>query len=267
MGIRRIYGAGAVAKAGLAVGQQQAAKESAQRAQQIAAQKAAQEDAQKYQQAVRQQDLMIDLQMRERAKLWEIEKMELASRMDFQRKETERQRKLTNIDNKLSQLEKEKESGKFSSNDPAYQKAINYWESQKMFVETGIKSPTTTGREFGIQPYWMAGKEAPVGTPERQLYDAKLGQQISGVRTGTIPYYLDPSWLKANRGIAQQVLEAHEVFLNESEIDALINQPNVPTTQPGTKTLDAETARAILMSVGGDKERAREIARQSGYSF
>jgi len=40
-----------------------------------------------------------------------------------------------------------------------------------------------------------------------------------------------------------------------------------PTTPPAGKTLDAGTAKAILAEAGGDKEKARQIARERGYSF
>ncbi len=35
----------------------------------------------------------------------------------------------------------------------------------------------------------------------------------------------------------------------------------------GPKTLDKETARVLLSEVGGDKDKARELARQRGYQF
>lgn len=51
-----------------------------------------------YRTAIRQQDMAIDLQMQERAKLWEINKMELRSRLDFEREEKKRQRVLDELD-------------------------------------------------------------------------------------------------------------------------------------------------------------------------
>lgn len=57
-----------------------------------------------YKKALKQQDIMIDLQMRERAKLWEIEKMEITSRMDFERSEATRQRELQEQDLRIKAL-------------------------------------------------------------------------------------------------------------------------------------------------------------------
>ena len=60
-------------------------------------------------------------------------------------------------------------------------------------------------------------------------------------------------------------------------IDALIEKGWTPeairklmptkATMPSTKQLDANTARNILQEAGGDKNKAREIARKRGYSF
>ena len=57
----------------------------------------------------------MDIEAERRARAWQIEKMELASRLDFEREERERIRKLDEIDNKLRQLDKEKEQGKTMS--------------------------------------------------------------------------------------------------------------------------------------------------------
>ena len=104
---------------------------------------------QDYQRQMKLLDTQLDLEMYERSKRWEIEKMELASRMDFARSEGERQRKLESIDNKLLQLEKEKDAGHFSMSDRAYVEVINYWEAQRDFIETGVKPPTIA-KEYGV---------------------------------------------------------------------------------------------------------------------
>ena len=175
-----------------------------------------------YRQTLRQQDIQIDLQMQERAKLWEIQKMELRSQVDFQREEQARQRKLDSYDNALQQIDKEVLAGRMTEQE-AYPLKLKY-EMNKM----GVDAPTSllpTGDEeerYGVRPYWMRGRDAPEGTPERQLYEAKLAEGISGERRGTIPYYLDPEWLRANRDIAMSVLEKHEIMLEEEDIDALI---------------------------------------------
>lgn len=67
-----------------------------------------------YRTALAQQDRVIDLQMNERAKLWEIQKMELRSQIDFQREEKLRQRELDGYDNIDTQLDKEVQAGRMT---------------------------------------------------------------------------------------------------------------------------------------------------------
>lgn len=42
---------------------------------------------------------------------------------------------------------------------------------------------------------------------------------------------------------------------------------NPPTALPGAKVLDAQTAQQFLQQAGGDKDKARAMARAAGYSF
>lgn len=208
------------------------------RAQERAERFQAQQQELEYRQALRQQDMVIDLQMNERAKMWEMEKMELRSRLDFQREEQKRIRKLDNIDNVLQQIDKEVEAGKITEED-AYPYRFKF-----MLEREGIDAPVsllpkTDEARFGIAPYWMAGKTAPVGSPERALYDAKIKDILSGEKVGTVPYYLDKNWLSRNRFIAQQVLDSHNIFLSEDEIDDYIaGEAVIPTPAPTETPLE-----------------------------
>ena len=75
-------------------GQERAAQQQLE----ISERRQAQQREFEYRTAIRQQDMAIDLQMQERAKLWEIDKMELRSRLDFEREEKKRQRVLDEYD-------------------------------------------------------------------------------------------------------------------------------------------------------------------------
>ena len=241
-----------------------------------------------YRQALRQQDMAIDLQMQERAKQWEIDKMQLRSQIDFQREEQVRQRKLDSIDSALQQIDKEVLAGRMTDKE-AYPLKLKY-EMNRLGVDapTSLLPPGEEDEEerFGIQPYWMRGREAAEGTPERQLYESKLAEGISGQRTGTVPYYLDPTWLReTDRDVVEQVLASREIFFDTpGELDAFIERMEqrrgageLPLgdkqldvgvrSEEGEKTLDDATARQILAEVGGDRERARQLARQRGFSF
>lgn len=107
-----------------------------------------------YRTALRQQDMAIDLQMNERAKLWEIEKMELRSRMDFEREEQKRQRKIDDAENAIRQLKKEIEAGKFDEDDLQIKNLLLYYELQAQNPDrmppTSLLKPPFTKKESAL---------------------------------------------------------------------------------------------------------------------
>ncbi len=231
-----------------------------------------------YRNTLRQQDIAIDLQMQERAKMWEIEKMQLRSQVDFQREEQLRQRKLDSYDNIDSQLDKEVQAGQMTEKQTEPYRLKNDLARQGMNISISeITRQQEDEDKYGVRPYYL---EPDFERDYPQLAEAKKKEVISGQRRGTVPYYLDPEWLQDNRDIAMQVLESKGVLLEEDEIDAMIRGAR-PTELPlgdkqldigvriegQAKTLDASTARQILAEAGGDRDRARQIARQRGYSF
>jgi len=253
---------------------------------QLAGQARKQEEIQKmqmefdYRQSLRQQDMAIDLQMQERAKLWEIDKMQLRSQIDFQREEQLRQRKLDSIDSAMQQVDKEVLAGRITEQEayPIKQKL----ELSKVGVSVPVSAfPGDEEDEYGVRPYWMRGRDAPEGTPERQLYEAKLAEQISGERRGVVPYYLDPTFIGSYPEAARQAQEARGIFLSDEDFNDLIRgvtptetpladkqlDVGVRTETPVGGVLDAATAKQILMEAGGDRDKARQIARQRGYTF
>ena len=227
-----------------------------------------------YRTALAQQDRAIDLQMNERAKLWEIQKMELRSQTDFAREEQARQRKLDSYDNALQQIDKEVLAGRMTEQE-AYPLKLKY-EMNKM----GVDAPTSllpTGDEedkYGVRPYYL---EPEFERDYPELAEAKKKEVISGQRRGTVPYYLDPEYIRTNPAAARQAQEARGIFLSDEEFDDLTGTPtelplgdkqlDVGVQVEEEKTLNETQARLILERAGGDKERARQIARQMGYSF
>lgn len=209
-----------------------------------------------YRQSLRQQDMMIDLQMQERAKLWEIDKMQLRSQMDFQREEQQRQRKMDSIDSAIQQIDKEVLAGRITEQEA-------YPIKQKLELsKTGVSVPVSAfpGDEedrYGVRPYWMRGREAPEGTPERRLYEAKMAEGISGERMGTRPYYFDPSFLSTYPEAARQAQEARGIFLSDEEFNAMARGET--TELPlGDKALDvgvrADQPELNFMDYGKEAE-------------
>jgi len=209
---------------------------------QLAGQARKQEEIQKmqmefdYRQSLRQQDMAIDLQMQERAKLWEIDKMQLRSQIDFQREEQLRQRKLDSIDSAMQQVDKEVLAGRITEQEayPIKQKL----ELSKVGVSVPVSAfPGDEEDRYGVQPYWMRGRDAPEGTPERQLYEAKMAEQISGERRGVVPYYLDPTFIGSYPEAARQAQEARGIFLSDEDFNDLAR--GVTAELPlDTKSLD-----------------------------
>lgn len=261
IGIKQTYGAGAVAKLGKLAGESRAAQAGADRATRVALaarQQLAQKEQMEMQIAAdkerRQFNVAIGLESEKRARIWELEKMTMRSQADFQREEAARTRKLTGYDNVDAQLDKEIAAGRMSEKEAEPYKLKNDLARQGMNVSINDLRKSDEDKQYGIPPYWMGGKDAPEGSSERQLYESKLREGISGERTGTIPWYLSPKYRNTEEGIQAQ--EEAGIFLDE-EVQS----------EQGVKSLDAATAKQILAEVGGDKERARQIARQRGYKF
>ena len=225
----------------------------------------AQQQEFEYRATLKQQDMAIDLQMQERAKQWEIEKMQLRSQVDFQREEQQRQRKLDSYDNALSQIDKEVLAGRMTEQE-AYPLKLKY-EMEKMGVDTPTSLLPTDDDEkrYGVDPYWMRGRDAPEGTPERQLYEAKMAEQISGERKGTIPYHLRPDVLeRVGFEIGQGILDAAGIFVDTPEeyqnlINSLQSNKEEALPEPTTKTefdairkgLGTEAAPTVAGEEGG----------------
>lgn len=99
-----------IAKLGLLAGQSVAAQRDIERTQAMA-RLAQQQEHEKQMTAFRAQ---LDLQASMRSQQWEVEKMEIRSRLDFEREEKERMRRLDDIDSALRQIDREVESGRIT---------------------------------------------------------------------------------------------------------------------------------------------------------
>jgi len=161
-GIAGLYGAGAL------VGKQEA---EARRKQEIQARRQELQERFEYQTAMRQQDAVIDLQMRERSKLWEIEKMELRSRLDFEREEKKRQRALDEMDASIKAI---KDSDLFDKDSPQQELAILNARLKAM------NSAQISVKEAGLE-------EPKVVSPT---------QKISAMKRLREEEYQEPTWLE-----------------------------------------------------------------------
>jgi hypothetical protein len=167
MGIRRTYGEEAVAGLGFQTGKAQAEKE---RAQQL--------EERSYREAVKAQDLAIDLQMQERAKLWELEKLEMRSRMDFEREERQRQKILAERDAKLNALKNAYDNGQIDETD--YNNAV---------LQTQTDIPVYTQSQINRR-----ASVEDIPSPTRQLSNINAAFELQGYTSADLEEIgLDPN--------------------------------------------------------------------------
>ncbi len=221
MGIRVEYGKpSTLLTAAQIKGEERATQQQLERTERLQAQQREFE----YRTAIRQQDLTIDLQMQERAKLWEIQKMELRSQVDFQREEQQRQRKLDGYDNVDAELDKQIQAGQMNEEEAKSFRIKNDLARQGMNVSISdirrLQEEEKEEERYGVQPYWMRGQEAQEGTPGRQLYEAKMAEGISGQRTGTVPWDLNPQYIRT--AAAEESRVNRGIFLEPEDIDEFL---------------------------------------------
>jgi hypothetical protein len=139
------------AKAAAEAGKQIGAAEGRKRAENIALQQAAEQRARQWElekmQIRSQQDFAHEVRMRQaqldaeaRAKEWEVEKMELRSRIDFSEKEKERQRKMGIGRARVDAIDKAFERNEFSRDDVRVKEQRDYWQ---YMADTGESAPAS----------------------------------------------------------------------------------------------------------------------------
>jgi len=158
----------------------------------------------------------LNLEAETRARAWEIEKMEVRSRLDFERKERERQMELDSIDNKLKALEKEQTDGRVDGTNITYQNLITALKNKRIEIETGVELPALKS-EYGVAPWFMSPQYQ--GTSEAMAARERAGQVE---RVGNIPWYLSPENIDTPAGIAAQ--ENQGIFLTADERAARMAQ-------------------------------------------
>ena len=211
-----------------------------------------------YKKSLREQDMAIDLEMDARSRLWEIEKMEISSRVDFQREEQQRQRKLDSIDSAIQQIDKEVLAGRITEKEayPIKQKL----EISKAGVSVPISAfPDDEEDRYGVRPYYL---EPEFERDYPELAEAKKKEVISGQRRGTIPYYLDPAYIRTNPAVARQAQEARGIFLSDEKFDSLKGgESQMPL---GDKQLDVGARVEEEAPVGEGRIRVMSPEGQTG---
>jgi len=165
--------AGLYGKLGALAGRVTAAQREAERAESFAQAIVQQQLSQRHEAEMAQFNADLRLEAEKRSRLWELEKMEMASRADFAREEQSRQRKLDNIDNAMQQLDKEVLAGRMSEEEVRPLKLKYQMNKLGLDVPVSFLRPAEEER-YGVEPYWRKFRDYPEESPERQLYDAKM---------------------------------------------------------------------------------------------
>ena len=248
MGIKRTYGAEAVAGLGYATGKDQADKEAAARAFEASERRKAQQADQQYRDGIRQQNVLLELEKNERAKRWEIDKMQLRSQMDFEREEKERARKMETADNALSQIDKELDAGRMSESE-AYPLQLKFkLDKQGMDVPQGLL-PDDHDDKFGMKPHWVEWLQPQFKGTQKQAYAMDKLTSYGEDSVQAIPWYLSPR-LVATKG-ARDYREGVGIELSEQDIrDYQFGQePDItqePATQPPILLADFDPTKTIV---------------------
>lgn len=127
-----------------------------------------------YRTTLRQQDMVIDLQMQERAKMWEIQKMEIRSQVDFQREEQRRQRALDE-----------------------YDAAIKYIDDSDLFDERQ-KEGLVFKAKMKVLGQNIAGVDKILFPTETAPKQVTPGQRVGAMKKlRTEEAFQEPTWLQA----------------------------------------------------------------------
>lgn len=274
---------------GTAIGQAERAKEERARADR-AAEQAAQDRARQVAQEWDLQKMMLnsqqdfahqqrlhqaDLEAEARSKEWEVQKLELRSQMDFQKKEQARQKEYDEFLATDKYINDKVASGEWTperAEGPLFMNAYRHPHLDKPEIVARLGSSVEyTQKLQGTRtqrPASVSEQRWGLLTPEEQFKSAR-------VESGLEP--------RAKAGGEEDLARERrqlEAIVGEVEMPSLLSLPDlrkraaeIMGTTIGTdlvapgQTLDADTARQILIEAGGDKTKARQIAKQKGYSF
>lgn len=206
-------------------GEARAAVTVAQQAQEESDRLEAQQQEFEFKKVLRQQDMAIDLQMQERAKLWEIEKMQLRSQGDFAREERKRAQALDSYDAAVKYID---DSEYF---DEGQKEGLKFKAKMKL-LNVGV-----TDRSIFPEMYERQGAaaERPPSPTQRMSAMKMLEDERFEEPTGWRKYA--PGWLGGREPVSESDA------LQKQILEGIVaGKPNVPT---GTISADIPLAENI----------------------
>jgi len=202
---------GTIAKLGLLAGQSVAAQKEIERTQALARQ-ARQIEHERKMTAFRAE---IDLQAAMRSQQWEVEKMEIRSRLDFEREEKERMRRLDDADNALRQIDREVEAGRITE---VQANALRFSQEMKKY---GAAPPVSL-----IQPP-REERERYISPSQRMA--AYKALQTEELREPTAWEKFLPTWLGGKEELTEEEQFYREMFEKTAKGIPLGAAPSIPT--------------------------------------
>jgi hypothetical protein len=160
----------------------------------------------------------------------------------------------------------------------------NWLKAQQLYQQHLDSQPDTATDDLNYQILWnKAHPDEQADSPPRgpQYVDTPYGRMTAqqwmdyqrkqvrgegGLPKGvTMEMYQNSKTQNFNPSQAFRDAQRRMQTLPEPDLPPVSEEQ--PTSAPAMKQLDAATAKAILAEVGGDKEKARQLARERGYSF
>lgn len=187
------------------------------------------EEQRAYIDAARKIEFEADLQKMQTAHQWDTEKMLLRGKIDFEREEQVRQRKLNDIDNALTQVDKEISAGRLSDEEAYPLKLKIGLERHDIDVPSSIL-PKSHDNQFGMKPHWVEWLLPQFeGTPEQAYAKDKLAS-ANRDNVQAKPWWLAPNMVgtKAARDYRENV----GIELSEQDIRDYQFGQEPKTTQP-----------------------------------
>jgi hypothetical protein len=182
------------------------------------------------------------LEKEARAEEWAVEKMEIASRIDFEREEMERQRDLSELSSKIKSINDGIASGKYSENDTEAQRRLAWLTANKEAKEAGMPPVSysaissaigTSGEQERAEGRYRMAQESATRSAAREIRE----QEVHEGRELLTP---EAKSIAARRKRAIDIMGSgyREVPLNEAEAEmrelGLIPPPSFDTLQPVT---------------------------------
>lgn len=226
-----------IAKLGLLAGQSVAAQREAERAATLVQQAQAQE----HQRAMTVYRAQLDLQASMRSQEWELEKMEVRSRMDFEREERERMRKLDDIDSAMRQIDREVESGRITE---VQSNALKFRQEMKRY---GAAPPVSL-----IQPPTEEGAEPPTISEQMRAYKILQGEEF---KEPTGFQKILPEWAGGKAELTEDELFYRELFEKTAKgIPSGTISQGLPTVR-NDADFDALPSGALFIDPHGNQRR------------